>query len=375
MTEIDIHALKLARIKDPEIAEAWKDITVKRAMNPCPIDFSEFHSSNPRAHTVQKEYEGQDHSNFNRRQKYADDEEPQFTTPFGDKPGDLPVEPGRYRLVWSKHCPWANRVAIAIDLLGLDKVISKGVVDPLRPAGVVGDWFFTLDPDNVDPVLKIHSLGEAYRKGNPDYDQRSTVPAIVDVKTGAVVNNDYHDLTTEIAVAWTKYISPDAPDIYPEDQRDDIDALNDIIYADVNLAVNLAALVTTQKDYEFYYDKVFNRLDWLEKRLSTRRYLMGDTITDPDIRLFVTLSRFDLVFYQKYFVNKKRLVDYPNLWNYAKDLYSNPAFGGNTDFDSMRKRFYYVDHTPFADFPRIVPKGPDMSIWEETNDRAAKFGK
>ena len=126
------------------------------------------------------------------------------------------MEPGRYRLVWSRHCPWANRVAIAIDLLGLDKVISKGVVDPLRPAGVVGDWFFTLDPDNVDPVLKIHSLGEAYRKGNPNYDQRSTVPAIVDVKTGAVVNNDYHDLTTEIAVAWTRYISPDAPDIYPK---------------------------------------------------------------------------------------------------------------------------------------------------------------
>ena len=167
------------------------------------------------------------------------------------------------------------------------------MVDPLRPAGVVGDWYFTLDPDNVDPVLKIHSLGEAYRKGNPAYDQRSTVPAIVDVKTGAVVNNDYHDLTTEIAVAWTRYIRPDAPDIYPEDLRDDIDALNDIIYADVNLAVNLAALVTSQKDYEFYYDKVFDRLDWLEKRLSTRRYLMGDTITDPDIRLFVTLSRFD----------------------------------------------------------------------------------
>ena len=81
------------------------------------------------------------------------------------------------------------------------------------------------------------------------------------------------------------------------------------------------------------------------------------------------------MFYQKYYVNKKRLVDYPNLWNYAKDLYSNPAFGGNTDFDSMRKRFYYVDHTPYEDFPRIVPKGPDMSIWEEPNDRAEKFGK
>lgn len=361
--------------KDPEIAAEWKKVTVKKAMNPCPIDFSEFHSSNPRAHTVQKEYDGQDHSNFNRRQKYADDEEPQFTTPFGEGPGFLPVEAGRYRLIWSRHCPWAHRIAIAIDLLGLDQVISKGVVDPLRPAGVVGDWFFTLDPDGVDPVLKVHSLGECYRKGNPHYDQRSTVPAIVDVTTGAVVNNDYHDLTTELETAWKKYFRPDAPDLYPEALHDDIDALNDIIYADVNLAVNLAALVTSQKDYEFYYNKVFDRLDWLEKRFSSRRYLFGDTITDPDIRLYVTLARFDLVFYQKYYVNKKRLVDYPNLWNYAKDLYSHPAFGKNTDFDSMRKRFYYVDHTPFEDFPRIVPKGPDMSIWEEPNDRAAKFAK
>lgn len=375
MTDMDIHAEKLARITDSDIADAWKDIVVKKAMNPCPIDFSEFHSSNPRAHTVQKEYEGEAQSNFNRRRKYADDEEPQFTTPFGEGEGQLPVEAGRYRLIWSRHCPWANRVAIAIDLLGLDSVISKGVVDPLRPAGVVGDWFFTLDPDHVDPVLHIHSLGEAYRKGDPSYSQRVTVPAIVDTKTGAVVNNDYHELTTELAVAFAKYVSPTAPDIYPVALRDDIDALNDIIYADVNLAVNLAALVTTQEDYEFYYNKVFDRLDWLEERLSTRRYLMGDTITDPDIRLFVTLSRFDLVFYQKYYVNKKRLVDYPNLWNYAKDLYSHKAFGGNTDFDSMRKRFYYVDHTPYADFPRIVPKGPDMSIWEEGNNRAEKFGK
>ena len=366
----------MSSIQDPTIREAFSHIKVQRAMNACPIDFSVFQSSNPRANTVQKEYKsGGDASNFNRRRKYADPEEPQFTAIFGSGKGELPVEPGRYRLIWSKHCPWANRVSIAIDLLGLDKVISKGVVDPLRPAGVVGGWYFTLDPGDVDPVLKIHSLMEAYKKGDPHYDQRATVPALVDVKTGAVVNNDYHTLTTDLALGWKKYINPAAPDIYPEALRADIDALNAVIYMDVNLAVNLAAMVTSQEEYEHYYDVVFNRLDWLEERLSKRRFLMGDTVTDPDIRLFVTLSRFDLVFYQKYFVNKKRLVDYPNLWNYAKDLYSIPAFGNNTDFDSMRKRFYYVDHTPFKDFPRLMPKGPDDSRWLEPNDRAEKFGK
>lgn len=365
----------VSNVKDPSIAAARKEVEFQRAMNPCPIDFSEFQSSNPRSKGEQKEYEGKDASNFNRRQKYSDSEEPQFTTPFGSEPGLLPVEKDRYRLVWSKHCPWAHRIAIAIDLLGLDTVISKGTVDPLRPAGVIADWFFTLDKDEKDPVLGIHSLGEAYRKGDPNYDARSTVPAIVDVTTGAVVNNDYHALTTELALGFKDFISPDAPDIYPEELRADIDALNVIIYADFNLAVNLAALVTNQKDYEYYYDRIFARLDWLEERLSKQRYLMGDTITDPDIRIFPTLARFDLVFYQKYLVNKKRLVDYPNLWNYAKDLYSNPAFGGTTDFDSMRKRFYYVDHTPFEDLPRLIPKGPDDSIWLEPNDRAEKFGK
>ena len=126
----------VSKIKDPTIAAARKEVEFQRAMNPCPIDFSEFQSSNPRSQGEQKEYEGKDASNFNRRQKYSDSEEPQFTTPFGSEPRFLPVEKDRYRLVWSKHCPWAHRIAIAIDLLGLDKVISKGTVDPLRPAGV-----------------------------------------------------------------------------------------------------------------------------------------------------------------------------------------------------------------------------------------------
>lgn len=153
-------------IIDPSIREARAHVEVKRAMNPCPIDFSQFQSTNPRSNGIDKEYgEGEDASNFNiARKKYDDDEEPQFTASFGSGKGQLPVEPGRYRLIWSRHCPWANRIAIAIDLLGLDKVISKGVVDPLRPAGVVGGWYFTLDKDDVDPVLKIHSLMEAYKK-------------------------------------------------------------------------------------------------------------------------------------------------------------------------------------------------------------------
>lgn len=360
-------------MSDQGLKKELDKIEVSDTLQACPIDFSESKVANPRAHELQKDYTtGSDKSNFNDREKFAAYQGPQFKKLFTD--GSLPVEADRYRLIWSRHCPWANRIAIAIDLLGLDKVISKGVVDPLRPAGVVGDWFFTLDENEIDPVLKIHSLGEAYRAADANYDKRVTVPALVDIKTGQVVNNDYNILIKELAQSFDKFISPDAPNLYPEELRDDIDALSDIILMHVNYAVNEAGHGRSQEDYRKWYDRIFNRLDWLEERLSHQRYLFGNQLTLVDIHLYVTLSRFDLVFYQKYFVNKKRLVDYPNLWNYAKDLYSIPAFGQNTDFDSMRKRFYEVDHTPQSDLPRIIPIGPDDHIWEEQNDRAEKFG-
>ncbi len=350
-----------------ELENELSTIDVTEELAACPIDFSKSRAANPRVNQKQKDYSEIAKSNFNDRQKFSPSQAPQFTASFID--GTLPVEANRYRLVWAKHCPWATRLAIAIDLLGLDTVISKGAVDPLRPAGVVGDWFFTLDDNNIDPVLKTKSLSESYVKADPNYNLRTTVPALVDVKTGAVVNNDYNSLIDEFAVAWKKYQSSDAPDLYPVELRDDIDALNKIILMDVNAAVNEAGLARSQADYEKYYDRVFNRLDWLEERLSHQRYLFGKEITDTDIRLYVTLSRFDLVFYQKYYVNKKRLIDYPNLWNYTKDLYSLPAFKDNTDFDAMKKRFYQVDHTPVTDLERIVPKGPDLAIWNEANDR------
>ncbi|MFK8244052.1 glutathione S-transferase C-terminal domain-containing protein [Leuconostoc mesenteroides] len=360
-------------MSDQTLQKELENIEVTDTLQACPIDFSQSKVANPRAHQKQKEYDnGKDKSNFNEREKFSAYQGPQFKARFTD--GTLPVTPNRYRLIWSRHCPWANRIAIGIDLLGLDQVISNGIVDPLRPAGVVGDWFFTLDDGDVDPVLGIHSLGEAYRLADPSYDKRTTVPALVDTQTGKVVNNDYNNLIKEFALAWQEYVPETAPDLYPKNLRSDIDALSDIILMDINYAVNEAGHGRSQADYKKWYDKVFNRLDWLEERLANQRYLFGDQITLVDINLYVTLSRFDLVFYQKYFVNKKRLVDYPNLWNYAKDLYAIPAFGDNTNFESMRQRFYEVDHTPQEDLPRIIPLGPDDNIWEEANDRAEKFG-
>lgn len=299
----------------------------------------------------------------------------EFNTPFGDQPDQLPVEANRYRLLWSAACPWATRSAIVINLLGLDKVISIGKADPLRPEKETADWAFTLDKGGVDPILGIHELSEAYLKAEPEYDGRPTVPAIVDISTGKVVNNDYFKLTNYYEVEWKKFQADDAPDLYPEDLRDDIDALSNIIFHDVNNGVYKAGFAQSQAAYEAAYDQLFYRLDWLEERLSHSRFLFGNQLTDSDVRLYTTLARFDTAYYDKFRCNKKRLRDYDNLWNYAKDLYSIPAFKNATEFDAIKIHYHVSGHLAgTAGKFQVVPKGPDQSVWDEPNDRREKFG-
>lgn len=294
-----------------------------------------------------------------------------FTTPFGDKPGQLPVEANRYRLLWSAACPWATRSAIVLNLLGLDKVISIGKADPLRPEKETADWAFTLDPNGVDPVLGIHELSEAYFKADPDYTGRPTVPAVVDLKTGKVVNNDYFKLTNYFEVEWKKFQKPDAPDLYPVELRDDIDTLSDIIFHDVNNGVYKAGFAESQAAYEDAYEHLFARLDWLEERLSKHRFLFGNQLTDSDVRLYTTLARFDAAYYDKFRCNRQRLRDYDNLWNYARDLYSIPAFKQATEFEAIKIHYHTSGHLAgsSASF-QPLPKGPDQSVWLAPNDRA-----
>jgi putative glutathione S-transferase len=290
-----------------------------------------------------------------------------FMTPFGGGDGELPVEAGRYRLIWCAACPWATRQMIVRSLLGLEEVISVGTVDPIRPKKEYSDWAFTLDPEGIDPVLKVKYVSDLYLKADPNYEGRFTVPAIADITTGKVVNNDYFNLTYYWETAWKDFHKPDAPDIFPENLRDDITALNDIIFHEVNNGVYKAGFARNQEAYEAAYALVFKRLDWLDGRLSTRRYLFGDKITDSDVRLFVTLSRFDAAYYNVFRVNRNRLAEFPNLWAYARDLYQIPAFGENTHFDAI-KAHYHVCCDPGNVFG-IVPKGPDSSIWNRPHGR------
>ncbi|MDX6240073.1 MAG: glutathionyl-hydroquinone reductase, partial [Kribbellaceae bacterium] len=260
----------------------------------------------------------------------------------GDGPDDQnrwPVEPGRYRLVVSLACPWAHRAVIVRKLLGLEDAISLAVVDPIRDE--LG-WRFTLDPGEQDPVLGIRYLAEAYQASDPDYEGRVTVPAIVDTVSGLVVTNDYPQITLDMSTEWVDFHRAGAPQLIPA-ERQEMDELIAEIYSDVNNGVYRCGFATSQEAYETAYDALFARLDVLEQRLADREYLLGDTLSEVDVRLFTTLVRFDAVYHGHFKCNRVKLTELPNLWAYARRLYQSPGFGETVDFDHI-KRHYYLTH-------------------------------
>jgi glutathionyl-hydroquinone reductase len=280
-----------------------------------------------------------------------------------------PVEPGRYRLVVSLACPWANRSLIVRRLLGLTDVISVAGADPIQDER---SWRFTLDPDGRDPVLGIRYLAEAYEAADPDYDDGVSVPAMVDIPSGRVVTNDYHRITLDFATEWTEHHRIGAPDLYPEPLRDEIDEVMDRVYHGVNDAVYRAGFATTQAAYERAYGELFATLDWLSERLAGRRYLVGEHITEADVRLFTTLARFDAVYHNHFKANRNKLSEDPVLWAYARDLYQTPGFGETIDFGHIKAHYYKVHGQ--LNPSEIVPAGPDLSGWTTPHGRESLGG-
>lgn len=281
-----------------------------------------------------------------------------------------PVEAGRYRLVAARACPWANRTLIVRRLLGLENTLSLGLCGPTHDKL---SWTFDLDPGGVDPVLGIAKLRDAYLAGFPDYPRGITVPAIVDIATGQVVTNDYAQITLDFSTEWTALHRPGAPLLYPEPLRDEIDEVSLAIFRDVNNGVYRCGFAGTQDAYDTAYDRLFNRLDQLTERLERQRYLVGDTITEADVRLFTTLVRFDPVYHGHFKCNRSKLSEMPVLWAYARDLYQTPGFGDTIDFGQI-KTHYYVVHTDINP-TRIVPKGPDLSGWLTAHGRESLGGR
>ncbi|WP_433467730.1 glutathione S-transferase family protein [Spirillospora sp. CA-128828] len=276
-----------------------------------------------------------------------------------DGSSGLPAEPGRYRLFVSYACPWAHRTLIVRRLLGLEDVIGVAVVDPIRDER---GWRF---PDH-DPVTGAVFLSELYLGSDPSFQGRYTVPCIWDTRTKRLVTNDFPNITTMFETEFTAHHRPGAPDLYPEALRPEIDELNALVYTTVNNGVYKAGFATSQDAYEEAFDALFDTFGQLEERLSSRRYLFGDEITEADVRLYPTLARFDAVYYSHFKCNLRRLTDYPNLWGYARDLYSIPAFGETTNFDHI-KRHYYVTQRNINP-SGVVPKGPIMD-WTTRHDR------
>lgn len=281
-----------------------------------------------------------------------------FNKPFNTE--EQPIEKDRYRLLWAALCPYAHRAVIARKILGLDKVISLGTLDYRR--GEDG-WQFSLDPDGVDPILKKPTLKSVYNYSEPNYEGPYSVPALVDLKTEKIVRKESAEILHEFATIFKPLHKKGAIDLYPETLAKQIDEWNEKLAIAVNDGVYGMGFAKTQDEYDLAFNRFFDALDEVEERLSNQRYINGNSITETDIRFYTTMIRFDVVYYGMYGANKKRIEDYPNIFNYLKDLYQTPGFGDTTDFEAIKVGYY------LSGGKEIVPGGPSVDKWQESHDR------
>jgi glutathionyl-hydroquinone reductase len=281
----------------------------------------------------------------------------------GDGSSGFPAQPGRYQLYACLACPWSQRTLIVRRLLGLDQVIGLTLTDPIRDER---GWRFPQSTGGRDPVTGARFLSELYRVSDPAYSGRCTVPCLWDTRTQRLVTNDFPQITIMFETEFGAYHRPGAPELYPAALRREIDAIAALIYHTVNNGVYKAGLAGTQAAYEEAFDDLFTTLDVIEDRLARRRFLLGNAVTEADVRLFPTLARFDAVYYLHFKCNLHRLADYRNLWAYARDLYQRPGFGDTTDFVQIKRHYYQTQDR--INPSRIVPKGPYVS-WLEPHGR------
>jgi len=263
------------------------------------------------------------------------------------------AEPGRYHLYVSLACPWAHRTLIFRKLKGLEEIIPISIVH--WHMGAEG-WVFEDGPGTIpDTVNGAEKLHQIYTKAKPDYTGRVTVPVLWDKLRGTIVSNESAEIIRMFNSAFDKQTGSTA-DFYPDHLREEIDTVNEAVYHKVNNGVYKCGFATEQKPYEEAFDALFETLDDLEQRLSRQRYLLGDRITEADWRLFTTLVRFDPVYHGHFKCNLRRLADYPNLWNYTRDLYQVPGVSATVNLHHI-KHHYYESH-PTVNPSGIVPKGP-----------------
>jgi putative glutathione S-transferase len=268
-----------------------------------------------------------------------------------------PAASGRYHLYVSLACPWAHRTILVRRLKKLEPVIDMTVVDPIRDER---GWAFREGPGHSrDPANGFRFLSEAYHATDPDYRGRVTVPVLWDTVTRRIVSNSDDDLMRMFNHEFDRF-TESRLDLYPKALREEIDQWNTYLYEHVNDGVYRAGFATSQTAHEKAARRLFEALDRLERRLSDRRYLFGSDLTETDLRLFVTLVRFDAVYHGHFKCNLRRIVDYRNLFGYLKDLYQTDGIAETVNFDHI-KRHYYVTHNDINP-TRIVPLGPMQDL-------------
>jgi len=268
-----------------------------------------------------------------------------------------PAEAGRYHLYVSLACPWAHRTLIMRRLKGLETLIPVTVVHPhMLDEG----WEFKPEPE---PLYGFTHAWQLYAKTDPHYTGRVSVPILWDRKEETIVCNESAEIIRMFNTAFDS-LTGNADDYYPAGLRKEIDAVNAFVYGDINNGVYRCGFATTQTAYEKAFDALFAALDTIEARLAERTFLIGEQLTEADIRLYTTLIRFDVVYYSHFKCNRNRICDMPNLWRYLQGLYAMPAFRETTNFEHIKQHYYY-SHTSINP-TRIVPKGPELHLDKPT---------
>ncbi|MEL6101512.1 MAG: glutathione S-transferase family protein [Pseudomonadota bacterium] len=272
--------------------------------------------------------------------------------------GDFKAESGRYHLYVSYACPWAHRTLIFRKLKGLEPHID---VSAVHPDMLQDGWTFEKDEAGAtgDTLYGLPFARDIYTKADPKFSGRVTVPILWDKKRETIVSNESSEIIRMFNSAFDG-ITGNTLDFWPEALRAEIEPVNDRIYDTFNNGVYKSGFATTQEAYDAAVVPLFDTMDWLDERLSAHRYLMGDTLTEADWRLFTTLIRFDRVYHGHFKCNRKRLVDYPSLWDYTRELYQWPGVAQTVNFDHIVRHYHYSHETinPY----RIVPVGPDLDM-------------
>lgn len=279
--------------------------------------------------------------------------------PSGD--GGFKAEAGRYHLYIAESCPWAHRTMIFRRLKGLEDMISVSVVNPISGSN---GWTFEAGHNVVpDPEFAADLLYEVYQRADSTYTGQVTVPTLWDKAQKKLVSNESGEIIRMFNSAFDGVGALEG-DYYPEQLRAEIDEINELVYGAVNNGVYRVGFATSQEAYEEAYKKLFAALDHLDERLASRSYLVGEQLTEADWRLFTTLVRFDYVYYGAFRCNERRIVDYPNLWRFVRQLYQMPGIGETIDVWSIKAHYYASDK--LLRQTKIVPLGPNIDFSDET---------